>query len=74
MSEVPKTVGNIISELTGPLRSLQTARDAKTLASVTKAPPLDEEAKAFDRLNTLLKSDQPIRGDVPRGYYFNVRV
>jgi len=74
MNEVPKIVGNVISELTGPLRSLQTARDAKVQASVVKAAPPDEETKAFDRLNKLLDSDQPIRGDVPRGFYFNVRV
>lgn len=74
MSEVAKSVGTVISELTGPLRSLQTARDAKTLASVTSTTPPDEEAKAFKRLDTLLNSDQPIRGDVPRGFYFNVKV
>ena len=67
-------MGNVISELTGPLRSLQTAQDAKNLASVTKTTPPDEETKAFIRLNKLLDGDQPIRGDVPRGFYFNLRV
>ncbi|MEL0107624.1 MAG: hypothetical protein VW802_11845 [Rhodospirillaceae bacterium] len=74
MTDVTKSVGDIVSELTGPLRSLQTARDAKTLASVTAAATPDEEARAFARLNQLLNSDQPIRGDVPRGFYFNVKV
>ena len=74
MNEVAKSVGNVISELTGPLRSLQTAQDAKTLASVTETTPPDEETKAFDRLNKLLDGDQPVRGDVPRGFYFNIRV
>jgi hypothetical protein len=74
MSEVTKSVGTVVSELTGPLRSLQTARDAKTLASVTTTTPPNEETKAFNRLDKLLNGDQPIRGDVPRGFYFNVKV
>ena len=74
MSEVTKSVGTVVSELTGPLRSLQTARDAKTLASVTTTTPPDKETKAFNRLDKLLNGDQPFRGDVPRGFYFNVKV
>jgi hypothetical protein len=74
MSEVTKSVGTVVSELTGPLRSLQTARDAKTLASVTTTTPPEEEVKAFNRLDKLLNGDEPIRGDVPRGFYFNVKV
>lgn len=74
MSEVTKSVGTVVSELTGPLRSLQTARDAKTLASATTTTPPNEETKAFNRLDKLLNGDQPIRGDVPRGFYFNVKV
>ncbi|MGY8991961.1 MAG: hypothetical protein ACKVHL_10270 [Rhodospirillales bacterium] len=74
MSEVTRSVGTVVSELTGSLRSLQTARDAKTLASVTTTTPPEEEVKAFNRLDKLLNGDEPIRGDVPRGFYFNVKV
>lgn len=74
MSEVAKSVGTLVAELGSPLRSLQTARDAKTLASVTETSPPEEEKKAFERLNKLLDGDRPIRGDVPRGFYFNIRV
>ena len=78
MNEVPKTihqtVSNVVAELTGPLRSLQTARDAKNLASVTQTSTPEEEQRALDRLNKILKGNGTLRGDVPRGFYFNVRV
>lgn len=74
MNDVTKTANALIPEPSGTFRSLQTARDAKNLASVTAESPPDEEQKALTRLDRLLNSGEPVRGDVPRGYYFNIRV
>ena len=74
MSEPTKSLGTVFSELAGPMRSLQTAQDARTLASVTSVTPKEEEVKAFVRLDKILNKEQKIREDVPRGYYFNIKV
>jgi hypothetical protein len=74
MNDIAKPTGPLLPEPSGPFRSLQTAREAKNLASVTAASPPDEEQKALTRLDRLLNGGDPVRGDVPRGYYFNIRV
>ena len=52
----------------------EASRDVKNRASVTK-PMNDPEFKnAVMRLNRDLEADAPLRHDVPRGFYLNVRV
>ncbi|MEQ8195712.1 MAG: hypothetical protein RIB59_14600 [Rhodospirillales bacterium] len=74
MNEVNKPAAPVIPELSGAFRSLQAARDARNSAAATTTTPPDEEQRALNRLDKLLNNGDPIRGDVPRGYYFNVRV
>ena len=68
-----------ISAATGPVRQqamtgYQASREIENRARVT-LPMNDPEFKnAVMRLNRDLEADAPLRHDVPRGYYLNLRV
>lgn len=68
-----------ISAARGPVRQqamtgYEASREIENRARVTQ-PMNDPEFKnAVMRLNRDLEADAPLRQDVPRGYYLNVRV
>ena len=68
-----------ISAARGPIRrqamtGYEASREIENRARVT-IPMNDPEFKnAVTRLNRNLEVDAPLRHDVPRGYYLNVRV
>ena len=68
-----------MSAARGPVRQqamtgYEASREVGNRARVTQ-PMNDPEFKnAVTRLNRDLEADSPLRHDVPRGYYFNVRV
>ena len=68
-----------MSAARGPVRQqamtgYQASREIENRARVT-LPMNDPEFKnAVMRLTRDLEADAPLRHDVPRGYYFNVRV
>jgi hypothetical protein len=43
-------------------------------ANVLNESETPENAASLNRLNRALSSDQPLRGDVPRGFYLNLRI
>lgn len=49
-------------------------REIKALARVAEKSDSAEARQALARLSRLLASGQPLRGDVPRGYYLNFTV
>ena len=46
----------------------------KVRASVSREGDTNETRSALSRLDRHLSQGQPLRGDVPRGYYLNIRV
>lgn len=50
------------------------ADDVTRRARVMNDVETPENLASLRRLNRALSSDQPLRGDVPRGYYLNIRV
>lgn len=54
--------------------SFATAREARAYASVSREGDSPENRKALQRLDRMLGSGRPLREDVPRGYYLNIRV
>ncbi len=68
-----------ISAARGPVRQqamtgYEASREVENRARVTQ-PMNDPEFKnAMMRLNRDLEADAPLRHDVPRGFYLNVRV
>ena len=50
------------------------AHRVKARASVTRPSDSPENQKSVRRLNGILASGRPLDGDMPRGFYLNIRV
>lgn len=50
------------------------AHRVKARASVTRPADSPEIRKSVTRLNRILASGRPLDGDMPRGFYLNIRV
>jgi len=51
-----------------------TVRDVQTRANVLPQNESAEERNNLRRLNSSLSNEQPLRNDVPRGFYLNITV
>ena len=80
-SEDIKIIGSAIQPLkhSGQFRKqalsgYEASKDVDRQARITK--PMDEPAfrQALDKLDQTLAADKPMRSDVPRGFYLNIRV
>ena len=49
-------------------------REVQTRASVTNERQSDQEKRSLRRLNQALSNDQPLRNNVPRGFYINIEI
>jgi len=52
----------------------ESAREVKSRAAVTEQNHSPEERNNLRRLNSVLAHERPLREDVPRGYYLNIKV
>jgi hypothetical protein len=52
----------------------ETVRDIKARASSTETSQSEQEKRGLRRLNSVLNNNEPLRDDVPRGYYLNINV
>ncbi|MBL4615437.1 MAG: hypothetical protein JKY27_11275 [Magnetovibrio sp.] len=50
------------------------AGDVSRRANVLNTAESPENQSSLNRLDRALSSDQPLRGDVPRGFYLNIKV
>jgi hypothetical protein len=50
------------------------ARDIKVHANTTDQKQTDQEKSGLRHLNSVLNHGEPLREDVPRGYYLNISV
>lgn len=51
-----------------------TVRDVKVRANTTEQSQSEQEKHGLRRLSSALNNDEPLRDDVPRGYYLNINV
>ena len=49
-------------------------RDIQVHAKTTEQNPSEQEKTGLRRLNSILNHGEPLRDDVPRGYYLNITV
>lgn len=54
--------------------SFKVASDAKIRAEAIQQPSTPEELRSLGRLGRVMTSGQPLKSNVPRGYYLNIRV
>ena len=50
------------------------AHSIKAHANTTEQKQTDQEKSGLRRLNSVLNHSEPLRDDVPRGYYLNITV
>ncbi len=55
-------------------RSYAASGDVVSRARAFDQETSDQERRALERLDRLLRSGQQMRGDVPRGFYFDLAV
>lgn len=51
-----------------------TVRDIRARANATEPSQTEQEKQGLRRLNAALSNEEPLRNDVPRGYYLNISV
>jgi len=74
MSDTPSiTVTSPLRQASAP-KGYQAAREVRALAAVSEGETTPQEKKALFRLDKALKTGQPLRDDVPRGFYLNVEI
>jgi hypothetical protein len=49
-------------------------REVQARAAVTNQNQTEQERRGLRRLNQVLSADQPLRDNVPRGFYLNIEV
>lgn len=68
------TSGSVIATQ-GQRSAFDTARQARLRAGASTAHDTDQgHRRAMARLDSLLASGEPLRADVPRGYYISINV
>ena len=70
----PAVLGTNTPERTGASAGFRPGREAQAPVSVTQPMNGDEFQRAVARFNKKVESDAPLRSDVPRGFYLNIRV
>jgi hypothetical protein len=75
MADIPAIGANSVSLPEVQLKSQRTMREIRAHAAVAAGEAESAEMRAaFKRLSRALASGQPLRADVPRGYYLNFTV
>lgn len=52
----------------------ESAREVRARAASVQQNTTPEELDGLKRLNQILGQDKPLRDNVPRGYYLNIRI
>lgn len=55
-------------------RGYDATREVRARARVLNEPDNERTRRALDRLDRILASDEPLRSDVPRGYYLDILI
>lgn len=56
------------------LYQAESIREVRARASAVPQDTSPEEREGLTRLNRILGQGRPLRGDVPRGFYLNIKV
>jgi predicted secreted protein len=52
----------------------ESIQEVRARAESIQQKPSTEERDGLTRLNQILGSDQPLRDNVPRGFYLNIKI
>jgi hypothetical protein len=74
MADIANVTNRLPTAAVGRADGYRAMREVKALARVAEKSDSTEARQALLRLNRILANGQPLRGDVPRGYYLNFTV
>lgn len=63
-----------VAPTAGDTYRAETVREATARAAAVRQDTSPEERDGLTRLNRILGHNRPLRRDVPRGFYLNIRV
>ena len=74
MSEAVRITGQEVVPTEGRPRVYKDAREVEIRAAVSRPDESPEQKAALSRLGRILDSGRPLKRDVPRGFYLNIRI
>ena len=74
MTETSKITGSFVEQTRQGSGTYREAREVEREAAVTGSADSPQTRTAMTRLDRFIGSGRPFRSDVPRGFYFNVRI
>lgn len=74
MTDATNISRQAVTQLGHSPSSFKTASEARIRAGAIQQPISQEEQTGLARLNKTMAAGRPMRSDVPRGYYLNIRV
>ncbi len=66
--------GPAVAPLGGKTQGYREAHQVRIRAAATRPSDPPAVQKAITRLDQIMESSRPLRGDVPRGFYLNIQV
>ena len=74
MSELNNIASRIVGDPSNRPRGYQAQREVSARASVSRFSESPQNRAALTRLDKILTADKPLRDDVPRGFYLNMKI
>ncbi|HEC90640.1 MAG TPA: hypothetical protein ENI55_03120 [Alphaproteobacteria bacterium] len=74
MADASTISGQSLIRLAPSADGYRASRDVRTRAAVTKSDETIHNRRALKRLDLILKAGRPLRDEVPRGYYLDLKV
>lgn len=74
MADVSTISGQSLVRLAPSTDGYRASRDVKTRAAVTKSADTIYNRQALKRLDLILKTGRPLKDQVPRGYYLDLKI
>ena len=74
MADASTISGQSLIRLAPSADGYRASRDVRTRAAVTKSAETIRNRQALNRLDLILKTGRPLKDQVPRGYYLDIKV
>lgn len=74
MNETAKIIGRSLVPADSHPEVYRDARQVEIRAAVSRPSDSPEQKQALSRLDRILETGRPLRKDVPRGFYINIRI
>ena len=74
MADASTISGQSLVRLAPSAEGYRASRDVRTRAAVTRSEETAHNRQALERLDLILKTGRPLKDEVPRGYYLDLKV